>query len=52
MSLPPRYKDVVWMYYYEGYSTDEIASLLHRPASTVRNRLKDAREMLRKHLED
>ena len=52
MSLPPRYKDVIWMYYYEGYSTDEIASLLHRPASTVRNRLKDAREMLRKHLED
>jgi RNA polymerase sigma-70 factor (ECF subfamily) len=50
-SLPPNHKDVIWLYYYEGYSTDEIARLLDRPASTIRNRLKDARKKLKTLLE-
>ena len=51
MALSPKLKEVVWLYYYEGYSGDEIASLLGRPPSTVRNQLKDAREWLKKRLE-
>lgn len=50
MSLPPKYKDVIWLYYYEDCSTDEIARIFGCPSSTIRNRLKDARKKLEKLL--
>lgn len=50
MSLPPKHKDVIWLYYYEGCSTDEIARIFGCPSSTIRNRLKDARKKLEKLL--
>ena len=50
LRLPTKYKDVVYLHYYEGYKTDEIARLLDEKPSTVRNRLRDARGMLRKTL--
>lgn len=50
LRLPVAYKDCVYLYYYEGYKTDEIAQMLGIPASTVRNRLRDARTRLRKML--
>lgn len=49
-SLPLKYKDVIWLYYYEGYSTDEIASVLKRPPSTIRNQMRDARKILKNML--
>ncbi len=49
-ALPAKLKDVVWLYYYEGYPTDEISSMLGRPASTVRNQLRDARNLLQSAL--
>ncbi len=48
--LPMRYKDCVYLHYYEGYKTDEIAHMLRIPASTVRNRLRDARALLKQSL--
>lgn len=47
MKLPPKFKDVIWLYYYEGYQTDEIAKILGKPPSTVRNQMKDARNLLK-----
>lgn len=47
MALPVKYKEVVWLHYYEGYQTDEIAEILGRPPSTVRNQLRDARARLK-----
>lgn len=47
-SLPPKYKEVVYLHYYEGYQTSEIAGMLHCPASTVRNRLSRARKLLQR----
>lgn len=52
LSLPEKHKEVVWLYYYEGYSTDEIARMLGSPPSTIRNRLRDARNKLKHLLED
>lgn len=46
-NLPVKYKDVIWLYYYEGYRTEEIAQILGRPPSTVRNQLRDARKLLK-----
>ena len=40
------YKDAVYMYYYEGYTTVEIAAHLHCPEATVRSRLMRARKQL------
>jgi len=51
LALPEKYKDVVWLFYYDGYQTDEIASMLGRPPSTVRNQLRDARAILKKTIE-
>ena len=50
MALPVKYKEVVWLHYYEGYQTDEIAAMLNRPPSTVRNQLRDARAKLKLQL--
>jgi RNA polymerase sigma factor, sigma-70 family len=50
--LPMKYRELLILFYYEGYSTDEIAKMLHRPSSTVRNQLKDARQMLKIRLEN
>ena len=49
-ALPPNLKDCVYLHYYEGYKTDEIAQMTGTPASTVRNRLRDARALLKKAL--
>lgn len=51
LSLPEAYKDCVYLHYYEGYKTDEIARMTDTPPSTVRNRLRDARAMLKRELE-
>ena len=50
LKLPEKYRDVVYLHYYEGYKTDEIARMLEVPPSTVRNRLSDARGLLREAL--
>ncbi len=50
MGLPDRYKTVVYLYYYEGYNSAEIARMLQKPQSTIRNHLHEARKLLRKQL--
>lgn len=47
LSLPRDYKAAVYLYYYEGYSTAEIAKFLHCPQPTVRTRLARARKQLK-----
>jgi len=47
MDLPSKYRVVILLYYFEGYSTEEIAALLRSPKATVRTRLKRAREILK-----
>lgn len=50
LSLPPRYKDAVYLYYYEGYSTKEIAQMCRCAQSTVCSRLKRARGLLKERI--
>ena len=49
-ALPPEDRAVIHLHYYEGYSTQEIAQLLHCRPGTVRSRLSRARERLRRLL--
>lgn len=48
--LPPKYREVLYMYYYEGYRAREIAAFLNRNESTVQSQLAVGREKLRKML--
>ena len=50
LKLPEDQKCAVYMYYYEGYSTADIAAYLHCPHATVRSRLSRARKTLKKKL--
>lgn len=50
MKLPADQKCAVYMYYYEGYSTAEIAGYLGCPQATVRSRLLRARKTLKHKL--
>ena len=47
MGLPGKCRIVVYLFYYEGYSSKEIAKLLHIRDATVRTRLTRARKLLR-----
>lgn len=51
MKLPPKYKTAVYLYYYEGYDSREIARMLKKPDSTIRTYLQKARKLLKKELE-
>ena len=46
LQLSDDYKDAVYMYYYEGYTTAEIAEHLACPEATVRSRLLRAKKKL------
>ena len=47
-ALPAKYRAVVHLYYFEGYSTKEIAEILHSRPNTVSSRLSRARALLAK----
>ena len=52
LSLKPKYRVVVYLFYYEMLSTEEIAKLLHIKRSCVTTRLSRAREILKSKLEE
>lgn len=49
MDLPGKYRVPLYLYYYEGYSVDEVGELLGSKSSTVQTRLARGREKL-KHM--
>lgn len=50
--LPPKYRVVLYLHYYEQYTTSEISQLLKIPAGTVSTRLKRARDQLKLMLKE
>ena len=50
MKLPVKYKAVIYLYYYEGYSSLETSKILNIKEATVRTQLKRGREILKKEL--
>ena len=49
-TLPPKYRAVVHLYYYEGYSQEEIAKILGITRTAVQTRMQRARQALEKEL--
>ena len=52
MALPPKYRVLVYLRYYEELTTKEMAELLHISQSAVTTRLSRAREMLTEQLQE
>lgn len=49
-SLPPKFKEVIILYYYHNCSTPEVSKILKVAEGTVRSRLHRAREILKTKL--
>lgn len=50
--LPEKYSIALYLYYYEEYSTKEIAKILRKNESTIRTHLMRGKELLRKKMEE
>ena len=51
LQLPERYRKVVYLFYYEGYSAVEIAGILGKKENTIYTWLSRARDLLRERLD-
>ena len=51
LALPPKYRTAIYLYYYEGYSTPEIAEMMKKPQATVRSWLHTGRKLLKLEIE-
>ena len=50
LSLPGKYKDVIYLHYYEGYSAAEIGKILNKKENTIYSLLSRGRGLLREKL--
>ena len=50
LEMPLKYRKVIHLYYYEGFSTKEVADILGKKESTLRCELSRGRKMLEKKL--
>ena len=50
LSLPARYRDVVYLYYYEEYTAPELGKILGKNVNTIYTLLNRAKKILRKKL--
>ena len=49
-NLPQKYREVIYLYYYDGYKINEISDLLQRSEATVKTQLSRGRALLNKTL--
>ena len=52
LKLPQKYREVLYLYYYEEYSVKEIGIMLKRKESTIQSRLAAGRNKLKTRLAD
>lgn len=50
LALPPKYRDVVYLHYYEGYTAPQIGKILHKNVNTIYTLLNRAKQALRETL--
>lgn len=50
LSLPQKYRDVIYLHYYEGYTAPEISHILGKSVNTVYTLLTRSRQMLKERL--
>ena len=50
LDLPDKYRDVVYLHYYEGYTAPEIGQIMKKKVNTVYSLLTRSKKMLREKL--
>lgn len=50
LSLPQKYRDVIYLHYYEGYTAPQISHLLKKNVNTVYTLLTRSKQLLREKL--
>ena len=50
LSLPPKYKNVVYLHYYEGYTAPQISRILGKNVNTIYTLLTRSKGLLRERL--
>ena len=50
LSLPQKYRSVIYLYYYEGYKETEIAMILKKKVNTIYTWMFQAKRLLKKQL--
>lgn len=50
LALPPKFRDVVYLHYYEGYTAPQIGEILHKNANTIYTLLNRAKQALKETL--
>ena len=50
LALPPKYRDVVYLHYYEGYTAPQISQILKKNVNTIYTLLTLAKQALRETL--
>lgn len=52
LQLPPKYKEIVYLHYYEGRTIPEIAEILQQNQNTIYTQLRRGREKLKQKMGD
>jgi RNA polymerase sigma-70 factor (ECF subfamily) len=52
LELPEKYRSIILLYYYDGYSIKEIAYILEAKESTISSQLQRARKQLKSKLKE
>lgn len=50
LSLPEKYRDVVYLHYYENYTAPQISQILHKNVNTIYTLLTRSKELLREKM--
>lgn len=50
LDLPVKYKKIVYMFYYSGFTTKEISTIINKNESTIRSDLSKARCLLKEKI--
>ena len=50
LTLPQKYRDVIYLYYYEGYSAVEISKILSKNVNSIYTLISRAKKLLRESL--
>ena len=50
LSLPEKYRQVIYLHYYEGYTAPQIGELLHKNVNSVYTRMNRAKKLLKEAL--
>lgn len=52
LALPEKYRVLLYLHYYEGYSVEELGDILHENPSTLRSRIVRGRKLLGEKLKE